>query len=260
MKNTGTKIVKTEQAAIVPASPADLLQLAIEKDVDIDKLEKLLAMVERWEDRQAKKAYYSSLSKFQFECPPILKSKAGYADRYHYAPLDQIIKIIKNPMFNNGLTYTWKQKETDKQITVTCIITHVAGHSEETSLSGDDDTSGSKNAIQARGSTVQYLRRYTLESVLGIATSATDTDGGQTPKKVSITKEQSSELLAKAKIRIDEFEKSTELQEKGRPILQEQVDSGLNAKDKKELTSYITDKYNELVTEETKADEYVKNL
>lgn len=39
------------------------------------------------------------------------------------------------------------------------------------------DPSGSKNAIQAIGSAVSYLRRYTLLGVLGMATSDGDSDG-----------------------------------------------------------------------------------
>ena len=245
METNKTKaVVKIDNA--VP-SPANLLQLAVEKDIDVDKLEKLMAMQERWNEQQAKKEYYASLSKFQMECPPILKTKAGYDKRYYYTPLDQIIKVIKEPLFNNRLTYRWEQENKDKRIVVTCIITHVSGHSEKTTLEDLADTSGSKNAIQAMGSTVQYLRRYTLESVLGIATSSTDVDGQQPKEKtVKLSKEASSELLSKAKIVIDEYEEARYLQKDGRAILEQEAEKGLNEKDKKELTAHITMKYEQL--------------
>lgn len=245
MKANETKaVVKTDNA--VP-SPANLLQLAVEKDVDVDKLEKLMAMQERWNEQQAKKEYYASLSKFQAECPPILKTKAGYDKRYYFAPLDQIISVIKKPMFDSGLTYRWEQENKDKLIIITCIITHVAGHSEKTTLEDVADTSGSKNAIQAMGSTVQYLRRYTLESVLGIATSSTDVDGQQPKEKTAkLTKEASNELLIKAKIVIDEYDEAKYLQKDGRAILEQEAKNGLNDKDKKELTAHITMKYEQL--------------
>ncbi len=255
-----TKIIKKDNIT-TGFSPTDLLTLAVEKNLDVEKLEKLMALQQQWEDKQAKKAYYSSLSKFQFECPPILKSKAGYDKRYYYAPLDQIIKVIKAPLFNNELTYRWEQENKYKKIIVTCIITHVSGHSEKTTLEDQPDTSGSKNAIQAMGSTVQYLRRYTLESVLGIATSAIDVDGQQPTKKTTkLNKEQSAELLIESKIEIDNFEKADELQKKGRPFLQDQVKAGLHEKDKKELEAHITLKFNELKTAEKDGEEYAKNL
>lgn len=243
-KNQTKAVVKIDNA--IP-SPANLLQLAVEKDVDIEKLSKLMDLQERWDAQQAKKEYYASLSKFQVECPPILKSKAGYDNRYYYAPLDQIIKVIKKPLYDNELTYRWEQAKKDKQIIITCIITHVSGHSEQTTLDDVADTSGSKNAIQAMGSTVQYLRRYTLESVLGIATSSTDVDGEQPKEKTSkLTKEASSELLSKAKIVIDEYVKAEHLQKDGRAILEQETKNGLSDKDKKELAAHITIKYEEL--------------
>mgnify|MGYP000541184124 FL=1 len=60
---------------------------------------------------------------------------------------------------------------------VTCILSHRDGHSEESSLSGPADASGSKNAIQAIGSTLTYLQRYTLVQALGLA--AGDDDDGK---------------------------------------------------------------------------------
>lgn len=62
-------------------------------------------------------------------------------------------------------------------VKVTCRITHVLGHYEETALSAAKDESGGKNSIQAIGSAVTYLQRYTLLSLLGLATKEQDNDG-----------------------------------------------------------------------------------
>jgi hypothetical protein len=52
------------------------------------------------------------------------------------------------------------------------------GHSEEGAvLEGAPDTSGSKNSIQAVGSTVSYLERYTLLAATGLAAKDQDDDG-----------------------------------------------------------------------------------
>jgi hypothetical protein len=55
------------------------------------------------------------------------------------------------------------------------VLAHCDGHAEETTLSGPPDASGSKNAIQAIGSTLSYLQRYSLVQMLGLA--AADDDG-----------------------------------------------------------------------------------
>jgi hypothetical protein len=72
-------------------------------------------------------------------------------------------------------------------------VTHRDGHSEETSLASPVDTSGSKNAVQQIGSTVEYLRRYTLLAALGLATSKDD-DGHAAGGGATITDQQTTEL------------------------------------------------------------------
>ena len=190
-------IVQKTSGEITPMqSPDRLIALAIEQNADVDKLEKLMQLQERWNANQAKIAFYKALSEFQEKCPSVIKSEAGYDNRYHYAPLDQITETIKGTMRICGLTYRWDQYEDGDKITVTCIITHVSGHSEKNSLTGAPDTSGSKNAIQSRGSTVQYLRRYTLESALGLSTTSTDNDGGKPIE--TIDEDQCADLIALA--------------------------------------------------------------
>ena len=239
----------------VTTSPAKLLEMAIGKDVDIEKLKELMDLQERWDAQQAKKSYYMSLSKFQNGCPPILKTKAGYDKRYYYAPLDQIIKVIKGPLFKSQLTYRWEQAEKDGKILVTCIITHVDGHSEQTTLESAPDSSGGKNTIQSKGSAVQYLRRYTLESVLGIATSATDNDGNSAPtapraKKPSTSKapkkinqKASEKLLLEAKLTIDEYSDRMELKKNSIATIQEKKVAGMHQEHSDELQRYINDKF-----------------
>jgi hypothetical protein len=61
-------------------------------------------------------------------------------------------------------------------VKVTCILSHKDGHREETTLSGPFDHSGNKNAVQAIGSGVAYLQRYTLKAAVGVA-AGHDDDG-----------------------------------------------------------------------------------
>ena len=44
-------------------------------------------------------------------------------------------------------------------------------------MRGPSDDSGSKNKLQAIGSTVSYLQRYSLMSILGLAAKGVDDDG-----------------------------------------------------------------------------------
>lgn len=158
--------------------PSGLLALAIEQNASVESLEKLLALQERWDREQARKAYYAARTQFQAMQPPIAKSKQISFNRteYSYAPLGEIAEQIRETLAACGLSYRFEQNHTDG-ITVTCIVSHVDGHSESTAMDGPPDTSGSKNSIQSIGSTVTYLQRYTLISALGLTTADQDTDG-----------------------------------------------------------------------------------
>jgi hypothetical protein len=95
-----------------------------------------------------------------------------------YAELSDIVAAAVDVLARHGLSHCWRTEQTQgDRIRVTCIITHEGGHSEEFALSAAPDTGPGRNVIQAIGSTVTYLQRYTLKSALGIAESGDDSDG-----------------------------------------------------------------------------------
>jgi hypothetical protein len=165
---------------IVKQTPSDLISLAVEKGADLEKLEKLLTLKERWESGEAKKAYHQAMSKFKLNPPKITKDKqvsygAGKTS-YKHASLANVTEKINTELSKHGLSASWSIQQ-NGSVSVTCKITHNQGHSEETTLSAPSDTSGSKNAIQAIGSTISYLSRYSLLCITGLSTSDMDDDG-----------------------------------------------------------------------------------
>lgn len=172
MKN---ELVKVE----TEATPSALLQLAIQQNLDIEKLERLMQLQERWEAEKSRKEFLAAISKFQADCPPLEKTKkvAFGTTKYSYAPLGEIAATIKQAMSENGLSHRWEMEDATDKIVCTCIISHLTGHSEKTTMSAAKDSSGGKNEIQQRGSSITYLQRYTLIAALGISTADEDVDG-----------------------------------------------------------------------------------
>ncbi len=181
----------TQQNQVAQINPMQLMQVAVESNADLDKLEKLMALQERWDAANAKKAFYAALAEFQRRCPDIKKLKKGH--NYHYAPLGDIIAQIRDLLADCGLSYRFEQDHT-AGITVTCIVNHKDGHSERTTMTGGADTSGSKNSIQAVGSTVTYLQRYTLTGGLGITTADADIDA-RLPQDTSVSLDAPGEIM-----------------------------------------------------------------
>ena len=125
--------------------------------------------------------------------PPVIKQKQGH--NYQYAPLCDITAIA-NPVLNEyGLAYRFEQAQSGDEISVTCIVSNIEGHEEKTTMTAPLDKSGSKNVVQAAGSTVQYLMRYTFIGALGITTADSDSDGRVLSQTGDfITDEQLAEL------------------------------------------------------------------
>jgi len=176
------------EQALVPANPSELLRIAVTQGADIDKLEKLMELQLRWERNEAHKAYTAAINAFKANPPEISKNKEVKFGQtaYKHATLDHVCDAITAGLSKHGISHRWKVEQDKEWIKVTCVLTHVAGHSEETMLQGASDNSGSKNPIQAIGSTVTYLQRYTLLAATGLAAANGDNDGGS-PKMDDIS-------------------------------------------------------------------------
>lgn len=182
-------IVKQEQ---IQMNPSQLLTMAVDKDLDIDKLRQLMELQKSWQADQARKAFFESLARFQSEVPELRKSKAvAFKEvKYNYAPLADITRQIKDTCRQCGLSYRWEIADTKEELKVTCLVTHTDGHTERTTMTASPDDSGSKNKIQARGSAIEYLKRYTLIGALGLSTTDSDVDGYQPEISMDILHKQ----------------------------------------------------------------------
>jgi hypothetical protein len=185
----GELIEASTNSQVLPISPeaklVSLMEVAISSGANIESLEKLLDLQERWEASGARKSFFSALSKFQTALPVIGKNGLASFDHrngggntsYSYARLEDIAAAIKPLLKKNGLSYRYEQRsEQGGLIVVSCIVTHLDGHAERAEMGGMPDTSGKKNMIQQLASTVSYLRRYTLTGAFGITVSEEDDD------------------------------------------------------------------------------------
>ena len=148
----------------------------------LEVLERMFELDIRSKERQAKEAYYKAMAWWASDAPVIIKDKevsykaGGGTTAYKHAGLGNVTQAINTSMSQYGLHASWTTTQPEGKITVECVVTHELGHSESTSLTADADTSGSKNPIQAIGSTVSYLERYTILALTGLATHE-DNDG-----------------------------------------------------------------------------------
>ncbi len=175
------KIDAQEVAHTNIITPQDMIQQAIASGSGVEVMERLLALQERHDAFQARKAFDDAMADLRKTLPKITKSrevdftgKTGIRTQYRFEDLAEITEALSEPMSAVGLSWRWYTENVQGGVKVTCRITHRAGHFEETSLVGPLDASGNKNPIQAIGSAVSYLQRYTIKAAVGIAASHDD--------------------------------------------------------------------------------------
>lgn len=180
-------------AALTPITPMAMLAQAIERGMPVETIDKLMVLGERYDATQARKAFDMAIAAAKAEIPVVIKNATGHNSK-RYADFAAIARAVDPVISKHGLSYRFRTVQTEK-ISVTCVLSHEAGHYEENTLTAMADTSGNKNAIQAIGSTLSYLQRYSLVQALGIASSEDD-DGRAAGSGDAINSEQVDTLRA----------------------------------------------------------------
>jgi len=201
MENDMTQsIVERQESAPVIASnsTADILpvimQLASNPQCDLDKMDRLLSMHERMTAKQAQVEFNASMAAMQCDIPSIAERGKGHGT-VRYATFEDINDVIKPIMQRHGFALTFKVVHHQGGINVTGILMHRSGHREQTTMLLPNDTSGSKNAVQAVGSSVSYGKRYVMSALLNITTRGEDDDGyAAGPQVPVITASQAAQL------------------------------------------------------------------
>lgn len=191
MTAAATQVAKIDPAPLA-VTPMHMLDRAVSSGASIETLDKLMALQERWEANEARKAFNQAVSDAKAEMKPVVRNKSGHNSK-RYADFEAIATSVDPILTKHGLSYRFRSEQTDR-IHVTCVLAHKAGHSETTTLAGPADTSGNKNAIQAIGSTLTYLQRYSLVQMLGLA--ASDDDDANAAGAARITEAQADEIRA----------------------------------------------------------------
>lgn len=176
----------SERKEVATVSDTGVLIQVIERaardpSVDIERMERLLAMHERLVERQAKAAYAAALARLQPKLPIIrergeIKNNSGNVQS-RYALWEDIVGVITPLLASENFSLSFRTGNKEQRIQVTGVLTHAEGHSEETMLDLPADISGNKNAVQAVASSVSYGKRYTAGALLNLRMGALDDDG-----------------------------------------------------------------------------------
>jgi len=198
----GKQLERNPAPMPVADSTNALIAMAINADLDIEKLERLMAMKEREENKTAYAAFVVAISQFQADCPTVKKT-GTVTDKngrglYTYPKFDSIMKTIQPHMEANSLSVRFNSDISEGQVKICCMVSHSAGHTDESFFSCpiEANMTGGANASQRTASANSFAKRYALMNALNIAGSDYDDDDGQILGKAPevITKEQAASI------------------------------------------------------------------
>lgn len=171
------------QAAVPANSPMGMMLAAMQQGATLEQVEKMMDLQQRWEEREAEKAFNDALAAFKSEAVEVIKrrevdftSQKGRTN-YKHAELSDVVEAVGPALSKHGFAWSWKTEQINGLVRVTCILKHRQGYSDSVALEASPDQSGNKNSIQAIASTVTYLQRHTLKAITGVSEKGDDTDG-----------------------------------------------------------------------------------
>jgi len=186
--------------------------------IDMDKMERLLGMQREVMALRAKAAYDEALAQLQCELPEIpragritIRDKFSNAVRQRtgYALWEDVNAAIKPVLAKHGFSLSFRiAQPTEGKVAVTGILAHRDGHREETTIPLPVDMTGSKNAVQAMGSSTSYGKRYTAGALLNLTSRGEDDDGQAGGGEAALSEESLDEiqaLIVRAGVPIERF-------------------------------------------------------
>lgn len=180
-----TAVVRLSQSAGQAPSAESVLmfeRLATNPDVNVEKLERLIAMQKDILAHQAKAEFDAAFAEMQGELPTIDEKGRILGNdgnlRSKYAKYEDIIRNVRPVLQKYGFAIRHRNFYlTDGRLKIVGILSHRGGHSEQDEFECPPDPSGNKNNIQAIGSTRSYGQRYTTIALLNIESRGMDDDG-----------------------------------------------------------------------------------
>jgi hypothetical protein len=192
----------SEELALMPYQPDTMLtvieRLLVTPDFDVNKLQHLLELREKYEAMEAKKAYVAAKARFASMDITVSKDKTNNQYNSKYTSLGNLVNTVRPYLAMCGLEPRWEIDQSNG-IKITCILTHNMGHSERAVMVVPPDISGAKNPVQQIKSSITYARNLTFESVCGLASTDgvvnKDDDGNGAGAPAGLSDERYVELM-----------------------------------------------------------------
>lgn len=180
---------------------AAIERVALNPKVDVEKMDRLLAMQERIMGLEAKRAFNAAMHAAKAEMPAVVRNARNDQTQSRYAKLEAISAAIDPVIHRNGLSISYGADTSplEGHYRIVATVDHVNGHSRNYTADIPADATGPKgNANKSRthafGSTMSYGRRYLKLLVFDVTLVDEDDDGQRASSRTTVTPEQAALL------------------------------------------------------------------
>jgi hypothetical protein len=196
-----THHLKAPVEPLLSAPPSDsssavlglIERVALDPRVNVDKLECITAMYERFKAREAELAYNAAKARILKKLAGIRivknrpalcgirqgRTLKGTHEAFKYAPLEEIDKHLRPLLAAENMDLSYSDKPLERGgIMIRGRLKHLpTGHYEDSFMPAPLDSTGGKSPVQAVGSTNSFLRRYIACNIFNIVVVGEDDDG-----------------------------------------------------------------------------------
>jgi len=180
-----------------------LIELAINQNVPVETLERLLAMDERIRATNAEQQFNEALSAVQRELGRVAADANNPQTRSKYATYAALDRALRPVYTAHGFALSFDTAEgaPDNCVRVLCYLSHAAGHVRTYKIDMPADGKGAKGGdvmtkTHAAGSAMSYGMRYLLKGIFNVAIGEDDDDGNGATSAPRITEQQAADIRA----------------------------------------------------------------
>ena len=176
---------------------------ASDPTVDVEKMERLMAMHERITARQAESSFNAAMTACQEEMRAVSADATNPQTKSKYASYGKLDKVLRPIYTKHGFSLSFSDGDTTKpeHVRVTCTVRHIAGYKETHWKDMPADGKGAKGGdvmtkTHAVGAAQQYGMRYLLKGIFNVAIGENDTDGNAPGDQKTVSEEQIANIKA----------------------------------------------------------------
>lgn len=179
----GQMIERVERAAPAETFAAVLMQMLTDPKIPADKMEVVMKMRREVLGDQAREAFQEHFAAFSAELPQVerdgtveLVKDGRPVGRYAFTTIEGMDVILRPLLAKHGFAISFASVDAKDGVTVTGTLSGW-GWERSSTYSFPPDAGPGRNALQARGSSRRYAKRYIVDDLCNVVRKGKDDDG-----------------------------------------------------------------------------------